>query len=236
MKKHKPEERLYSGADSEMRQAMRAMHGHYLTDQEALGAFNPTFTAAFGTQWLAALVVAEKAKPGVALREDLKENTQEVEALMEKARNEVQTLFYYVEQAFPGNAARLDQYGKKQYPSARKKHDKMCALLALATEAATRDQSALAAKGFTADRLAALLQLAKDLQAADTAQEMRKGTNTEGSDDYVHLQNAAYKFGQQVSKAAKVAFFQDPVKQKLYRLSDDAPLDGPGIPPGNPPS
>jgi hypothetical protein len=212
MKRTKAEVRLYTIADSEMRQDMRTMHGHYLSDM-----------AAFGTQWLAAIGAADLAKPGAALRSDLKEDTQEVEALMEQARTQVQTLFYYVGQAFPGNAARLDQYGKKQYEQARKKHDKMRALLSLAIEAAERDQDELAEKGFKPAQLAALIQLAEDLEGANTDQEMRKGTNTEGSDDYIRIQNAAYTFGQQVSKAAKVAFAQDPVKQKLYLLGGSGP-------------
>ncbi|GAA3932239.1 hypothetical protein [Hymenobacter algoricola] len=219
MKQTKPEDRQYAGPDSEMRQNMRTMHSHYLADLTAFTAFNPTFSAAFGTQWLMALEAADAAKPGAALRHELKEDTQAVDALMDKARTQVQALFYYVEQAFPNNPGRLDQYGKKQYAQARQKHDKMRALLPGALQAATRDQAQLTPHGFSAAKLADLRQLAQDLEAADTGQEMRKGTNTEGSDDYVRVQNAAYQFGQQVSRAAKVAFVASPVKQQLYRLS-----------------
>jgi hypothetical protein len=219
MKKNKPEERLYTGADSEMRQNMRTMRGHYLSNLAVFAAFNPTFTAAFGTQWLAALDAADTAKPGAALRSELREETQTVDALMDQARIQVQALFYYVEQAFPNNPGRLDQYGKSQYIAARKKHDKMRALLPGALQAATRDQAELAKHGFGPDKLAALAQLTQELEQADTDQEMRKGTNSEGSDDYVRIQNAAYAFGQQVSKAAKTAFVGQPVKARLFLLS-----------------
>ncbi|MCB2407457.1 hypothetical protein [Hymenobacter lucidus] len=223
MKKNKPEARQYLSPDSVMRQDMRTMHGHYLNDLAAFAAFNPTFTAAFGQQWLAALEAADAATSGTALRSDLKEDTQEVTTLMDQARTQVQALFYYVEQAFPNNAGRLDQYGKKQYAQARQKHDKMRALLPGAIGSATRDQAELSKHGFGAEKLAALQQLAKDLDRADTDQEMRKGSNTEGSDDYVRLQNVAYSFGQQLSKAAKVAFVAEPLKQQLYRLAAPTP-------------
>ncbi|MCB2378131.1 hypothetical protein LGH70_11090 [Hymenobacter sp. BT635] len=223
MKKNKPEVRQYLSTDSKMRQDMRTMHGHYLTDLAKFTAFNPTFTAAFGQQWLAALEAAETTPSGTALRSDLKEDTQAVTALMELARTQVQSLFYYVEQAFPGNTGRLDQYGKKQYAQARQKHDKMRALLPGAISSATRDQAELTKHGFSQEKLAALQQLAKSLDQADTEQEMRKGSNTEGTDDYVRLQNAAYNFGQQLSKAAKVAFVSEPLKQQLYRLAAPGP-------------
>ncbi|PJJ47892.1 hypothetical protein [Hymenobacter chitinivorans] len=223
MKKNQPEERQYSGPDSTMRQNMRTMHGHYLKDVAAFTAFDPKLTAAFGTQWLAALDQADKATSGTTLRGGLKENTQDVEALMEQARTQVQALFYYVEQAYPNNAGRLDQYGKKQYVPARKKHDKMRALLETAVATATRDLADLSGHGFGAPKLATLKQLSQDLNQADTTQEVRKGSNTEGSQDYVRLQNQAYGYGQQLSKAAKRAFPTDPVKQKLYLLTDAPP-------------
>jgi hypothetical protein len=99
----------------------------------------------------------------------------------------------------------------------------MRALLPTAISSATRDQTELAKHGFGAEKLAALQQLAKDLDRADTTQELRKGSNTEGADSYVRLQNAAYSFGQQVSKAAKVAFVAEPLKQQLYRLAAPVP-------------
>ena len=218
----KPTERQYDQPDSEMRQRMRTMHGHYLNDLAAFTAFNPALTAAFGTQWAAALDAADQATSGTTLRGDLREDTQTVETLMDHARTQVQQLFYYVEQAYPNNAGRLDQYGKAQYPGARQKHDKMRALLSAALASATRDQAALAPHGFGPDKLAALAQVTQDLERADTDQEIRKGTNTEGSDEYVRRQNAAYAFGQQVSRAAKIVFASDAVKQRLYRLADSA--------------
>ncbi|RYU79895.1 hypothetical protein [Hymenobacter persicinus] len=230
MPKLKPEIRLFPTSDSKMRQDMRTMHRHYLADLPAFTAFNPTFSAAFGAQWGAALDAAEAATPGRILRGSLKEDTQTVDALMDQARTQLQALFYYVEQAFPRNPGRLDQFGKKQYGPARQQHDKMRALLPGAIQAAERDLAELTKHGFSAAKLAALTQLAQDLAAADTDQEMRKGTNLEGADDYVRLQNAVYRFGQQVSKAAKVALTAEPVKQQLYRLSERAekgPHDGP---------
>lgn len=222
MKQNQPEARQYAGPDSEMRQRQRTMHGHYLTDLAAFTAFNPTFTAAFGTQWEAALAAADQATSGTTLRGDLKEDTQTVETLMDHARTQVQQLFYYVGQAFPNNAGRLDQYGKPQYPSARQNHHKMRALLSAALASATRDQAALAPHGFGPDKLAALAEVTQGLERADTDQEIRKGTNTEGSEQYVRLQNAAYAFGQQVNRAAKIVFASDAVKQRLYRLADSA--------------
>ena len=222
----KTTERQYDQPDSEMRQRMRTMHGHYLADVAAFTAFNPTLTPAFGTQWAAALDAADQATSGTTLRGNLKQDTQTVETLMDQARTQVQMLFYYVEQAFPNNPGRLDQYGKPQYAAARQSHDKMRTLLATALTSATRDQAALAPHGFGPDKLAALTEVTQNLSRADTDQEIRKGTNTEGADAYVQLQNAAYAFGQQVSRAAKVAFAQDPVKQRLYRLSDPASTNG----------
>ncbi|MBG8552636.1 hypothetical protein [Hymenobacter guriensis] len=222
MEHAEPITRLYTGSDATMRQQMRTMQGHYLTDQAAFAAFNPSFTAAFGTSWAAALDAADAATPGAGRVGELKEDTQAVEAVMEKARTQVQGLFYFVEQAYPGNKARLDQYGKKLYEKARNNHDKMRELLELAATAAERDKVALAAKGFSAAKLTALKAFPDQLTQANTTQEMKKGTNVEDGDGFVQLQNAAYGFGRQVSEAAKVAFAGDYAKQQLYRLTAPA--------------
>lgn len=222
-----------------MRSRMRTMHGHYLTDAAAFAARNPELGGTFGADWLAALAAADKA-PNVDTRRGLlTEDTAAVGSGMDEARRVVQAVFYYVEQAFPGNKGRLTQYGKARYAKAAKDPEEMRLLLDQAAEAAERDKKELATKGFSAQQLAELKALADNLDAVDTEQEMQKGLNQEGTDDYVRLQNTAYSFGQRLNKAARLVFPDNATRRQLYRLSD-APDDeaarpdqpGPGTGPG----
>lgn len=206
-----------------MRSRMRTMHGHYLTDAAAFAALNPTLGGPFGASWLAAIDAADKAPNADVRRGELSEDTAAVGSGMERARRTVQSVFYYVEQAFPNNKGRLNQYGKDRYRDAYNDPEEMRALLDMATQAAERDQAELAAKGFSAQALADLKALADQLDQIDTTQEMQKGTNQEGTDTYVQLQNVAFGFGQQLNKAAKVVFAADDTKRRLYRLSDAEP-------------
>ncbi|GAA4375574.1 hypothetical protein [Hymenobacter koreensis] len=216
----KSEVRVYSESDADMRQRMRTMHGHFVTDAAAFGAFNPDLNAAFATAWLAALDAADQATPGTVRVGELKEETAEVNDVMEQARQQVQQLYYYVGQAFPKNPGRLEQYGKKLYEKARTSHEQMRALLDVAVKSAERDEAALAAKGYPATKRLALQALSSQLTSTNTTQEVKKGENKEASGGYLALQNAAYGFGQQVSSAAKVLFVADATRRSLYRLSD----------------
>ncbi|RTQ50161.1 hypothetical protein EJV47_11030 [Hymenobacter gummosus] len=222
MAKQKPEVRQFSGSDADMRARMRTMHGHYLTDAAAFAAVNPELGGTFGAEWLAAIEAADKA-PNVDVRRGLlSEDTAVVGDGMERARRMVQSVFYYVEQAFPKNKGRLTQYGKDRYRKASTDPEEMRLLLDMAAEAAERDKVALAAKGFKAGQLAALKALADELDTVDTKQEMQKGTNQEDTGGYVRVQNAAYGFGQQLNKAAKGAFPDDALRRQRYRLSEAA--------------
>ena len=210
--------RHYSESDAAMRQNMRTMCEHFTASQAAFQAFNPGFDAEFGPHWLAAIDVADAAPTHEVRAGELKEDTAEVTTVMDRARQAVQTLFYYVGQTFPHNAGRLDQYGRRSYEKARNQHDQMRTLLQTAFASATRDQAELVTKGYSAAQLAALGALVGQLADTNTTQEVTKGQNTEGSDDYLTVQNLAYGFGQEVGAAAKVLFADDAATRALFRL------------------
>lgn len=215
--------RHYHEADAAMRQEIRTMHGHFTTHQAAFAAFNPEFGGAFGTDWLAALNTADTTPTGTVRVGELKEDTAEVTSVMEQAQGAVQSLFYFVGRAFPHNAGRLKQYGRDTYDAARDSHDKMRTLLQTAFASATRDHVALAAKGYTPAQLAALGTLGTQLTTTNTTQEVKKGTNTEGTDHYLTVQNLAYGYGQGASAAAKILFASDKATLDLFRLGGAAP-------------
>ncbi len=66
---------------------------------------------------------------------------------MERARRMVQSVFYYVEQAFPRNKGRLTQYGKDRYAKAAKDPEEMRLLLDMAAEAAERECAVIMRRG-----------------------------------------------------------------------------------------
>ncbi len=98
----------------------------------------------------------------------------------------------------------------------------MRSLLAIALALATRDQADLTAKGYSTAQLAALATFEAQLTTTNTAQEVKKAQNTEGSDAYLTAQNLAYGFGQEVSAAAKILFAQGAATSPLFRLSSPA--------------
>jgi hypothetical protein len=217
----KPPTRAYGGSDAAMQQRQRTLRGHFDTHAAEFAAFNPTFDAAFGQQWAAALAAAEAAPAGEARQGQLMADTQAVDAAMEQARQQVQQLFYYVGQAFPHNAGRLATYGKPSYDKARASHERMISLLKQAADAATADQTALAAKGWTPAQTAALAALGTQLATANTTQEQQKGSGVEGGQTYIGLQNALYAHGPQVSLAAKTLYAANPGRRQLFDLTPE---------------
>lgn len=214
----------YTTASAVMRQRMRTMLGLYTLHKTTFEGFSPEFDTDFAADWLAAIEAAESEEQGAARTAQLQEDTAEVELHMAQARTELQTLFYFVGRTYPGNAARLDEYGRRKYEAARNSHELMDALLEQALKAATRDHLALAAKGYTAARLDALDTLEEELTEANTDQEIKKGTNLEATDHYITAQNLAYSFGQQVSEASKILFMANATLLDIFRLG---PGEGP---------
>lgn len=206
-----------------MRQRQRTLQGHFATHAAEFTAFNPTFSSAFAQQWVAALAAAEAAPAGEARQGALMADTQTVEATMEQARQQVQHLFYYVGQAFPRNAGHLAIYGKPSYEKARNNQDRLISLLQQASDAATHDQAALTAHGWTAVQTTALAALGTQLAAHNTTQEQQKGSGIEGGQTYIGLQNALYAYGQQVSLAAKTLYASNPGRRQLFDLTDGTP-------------
>lgn len=214
--------RHYHEADATMRQDMRTMHGHFAAHAAEFAAFNPEFAVPFATDWLAAIGLADTTPDHTVRTGELVEDTDAVETAMTQAQAAVQTLFYYVGRAFPHNVGRLTTYGRGDYEAARKQHDKMRSLLDKAFAAATLDKVALAAKGYTPAQLANLGTLESQLTDTNTTQGMKKGTNVEGTEHYLTVQNLAYGYGQEVSAAAKVRFAADAATLKLFRLGGPA--------------
>ncbi len=220
--------RHYSDTDAAMRQHMRTMCEHFTANQAAFQGFSPAFDADFGPHWLAALDVADDAPTHEVRIGELKEDTAAVTGTMDRARQAVQQVFYFVGRAFPHNVGRLDQYGRRSYAKARNQHDQMRTLLQTAFASATRDQAELATEGYTPAQLAALGALVGQLADTNTTQEVTKGQNTEGSDDYLTVQNIAYGFGQEVSAAAKVLFADNAATRGLFRLGS-GPAPAPAV-------
>ncbi|GAB3872870.1 hypothetical protein GCM10028824_23760 [Hymenobacter segetis] len=227
MKKATTVLRHYSSSAAAMRQDMRTMQAHYLSHQAAFQAFNPEFDAAFGTDWLAAIDLADTTPDNTVRVGELMEDTAEVASAMAQAQGALQSLFYFVGRAYPHNVGRMATYGRSNYETARNSHDKMRTLLQTAFASATRDKTDLAAKGYTAAQLATLGTLVTELADTNTTQEVKKGTNQEGTDHYLTTQNLAYGFGQEASAAAKVLFAADAATLKLFRLSGPAAPAGP---------
>ncbi|MDB5234407.1 MAG: hypothetical protein JWR44_1400 [Hymenobacter sp.] len=178
---------------------------------------------------MAALDLADTTPDHTVRAGELKEDTAEVEDVMTRAQRALQTVFYYVGRAFPNNAGRMATYGRKTYDAARDSHDKMRTLLQTAFTSATRDHQSLAAKGYTAAQLGDLETLVAELTDTNTSQEVKKGTNTEGRDHYVTVQNHAYGYGQEASAASKVLFVGDKATRDLFRLNSDG-LASPAAP------
>ena len=226
MADNQPEERAYNSADDVMRQRQRTLREHYVANENAFRGLNPmVFDATFTPLWDARQEAAEAAQPGSVRAGILHEETKAVSTKLDECRAALKRLFYAAGQAFPGNAGRLNQYGKNRYEAARKNPPAMITLLDLALDAASRpaDALALATYGWSAADTLSLGTLGLSLTAAATTQQTQKGTGVEEGQSYVGLQNALYRCGQQVSLAAKTLYADDFAKRQLFDLTEGGP-------------
>lgn len=220
MKKPLEEGLIFTLTIEEMLQQNNLMQSHFADDQAEFITKTPDLDDAFLTNWKKTTILLDDAEKDDDYIDTQLLMTQTLDESMEKGRDLLQTVFFYVERAFPGKKAEAGYFGKDRYEAARKTPLKLVELMNKCAEAASEAEylDKLTVKGLNS-------QTIDDLK--DTAVNIK--TNFEKRDKYIsnrkkiteernQILNKIWGFMSSVSDASKLVYKNDYAKFQQYVL------------------
>ena len=208
--------RVYKGSDAQMTEAARVVHNLMISDLANFTAFDSTITAAFGTQFLAAITAAETVVADTAVLDIQVQKTELIQIAMEKAKGKYADVKYFVQKTFPLSSATQNEFGLNDYDRARKSSTQMIQFLDKMSKACVKYQPQLIAKGFGAAAIAEILIIRTELQTSNTNQEVFKKQRPKLTEDRVIILNNCYELLTQVNAAAQRVYKDDYAKQRQF--------------------
>ncbi|MFZ4412522.1 MAG: hypothetical protein ACOYOV_05520 [Bacteroidales bacterium] len=146
--------------------------------------------------------------------------TQDMNDLMVSARDQLQTIYFYVERAYPGNKAVISYFGKDQYEAARKLPQKLVDLLLKAKDASEKPEYKpnLEGKGATQALLDDLKNIADKLKAKTIEREVYMSGRKLTTQNRNKILNKIWESMSAVNEASKLIYKNDYAKQQQYLL------------------
>lgn len=220
MKKPLEEGLIFTLTIEEMLQQNNLMQSHFADDQAEFITKTPDLDDDFLANWKKTTNLLDDTEKDDDYIDTQLLMTQTLDESMEKGRDLLQTVFFYVERAFPGKKAEAAYFGKDRYEAARKTPLKLVELMNKCAEAASEAEylDKLTVKGLNS-------QTIDDLK--DTAVNIK--TNFEKRDKYIsnrkkiteernQILNKIWGFMSSVSDASKLVYKNDYAKFQQYVL------------------
>lgn len=245
----KPEEiiRNYSMADDDMFEFTNTMLGLFTGDKAAFIAYDPDFADPFGQNWQDAIKAAEAVPKDEAVVDEQTGITDLVEETMDQCRHKFQSSKFFIEKAYPNNRPVQNEFGYDNYLKARKSQTGMIGFMENFHRVAEKYKEQLIAKNYTQAMIDEIKTLRKKLHTTNEKQEAFKKGRPVLTQDRIILLNKPWDTAVLVHKAAQNIFHDDAAKYAQYKLPAtetaeeeepppaEPPIEGPPIPPAEPP-
>ncbi|MFZ4400621.1 MAG: hypothetical protein ACOYO1_11345 [Bacteroidales bacterium] len=146
--------------------------------------------------------------------------TQAINELEVIARDQLQTIYFYLDRAFPGNKAVQSYFGKDHYEAARNTPQKLINLLLKAKEASEKIdyKDALMAKGLKQTVIDDLEITSDKLKAKSEEREIYISSRKLATQNRFKILNKIWNCMSAVNDASKLVYKADYAKQQQYLL------------------
>lgn len=218
--------RAYGTDDASLLQFARTTHANVQDNLAEFSAFDPQIAATFLITFLQQIDDVEAYSSDNQLIDIQAQATVAVETKMKECRDEFQLAKYFIELAFPKNAAAWNEFGYNDYEASRRSHDKMIQFMLDFTESCIKYQSQLTTVGFLPTKTGYIQSLTSELQALNTAQEQTKGSRGFATNERVNLLNTVWETTRRLCNAGKTLYYNNYGKWQLFLL----PWGGEGSP------
>ncbi len=210
-----------------MLQETRTIQDLLAEDIAAFTDLAPEIDDEFLTIWRADYDAAVAIQSDESFVDEIAETTQEVQAAMAEARRVYIRTKFAVVRAWPGNAARANQFGFDDYKNIRKSDKLMFHFMDELHKQAVKNTAALNAVNFLAADIASIRTAADAIAAADSEQENLKKDRLLLTQQRTELLIIVWTKRQLVAAAAKVLYMDNYAKYQQYLLppSESSPED-----------
>jgi len=182
----------------------------------------PDLKPPFAADWQDAINLGKQAIKDDDFLDVQQEMTDAVETYMTEGRNGLQTLYFYVERAFPGNKVVDGFFGHDRYEKARKSPLLMFDLLVKSYKAANdpKYHGKLIDKGLKPENIEALNATSGTLYQKYQERDKYISDRIYVTQERIRLFNKVWAFSVSVSEASKIVFQDNYAKLQQYLLYD----------------
>ena len=211
--------RAYKGSDVNLLQ--EANVNKILLDQNLalFTAEDPTMDAAFVLAYEADIAVAEVADSDRLVHANIATKTAAVKDALKSADALMRQVKYYVGEAFPGSASMHYAFGIGEWKKVRRSQVGVMQHLRTLHAIAEEHAAPLAAVGFGPDRVAHILTVHDAVEAANSIQEVHKGSRRTQTAERIGKYNAVYARMMRVNALARIVFREDYTMRKQFVFS-----------------
>ena len=173
-------------------------------------------TAATLDQFGAAIQSAEVLSRETQHRIELKDLTHDKEEALDACFQWGRKLRVRLQLAFGKNSAQARSFPSKDFQNAINSEHTMMALMEALISLANKYQTELASFGQTPELLAQGSELLNELRAADTAQELKKDTKKQSTQDRYQQFKNLYDTVTRLNRIGRLVFENDPANLALF--------------------
>jgi hypothetical protein len=199
----------------------RTTHAYYLSDELAFNDYNAVrFSAAWTTDWSAAIAAAEALQSDENLVDIATDRTANLQQKMEDSRQNYQRhIKPFIEDAFAATAPGLmNAFGINDYNDARNTPTKMTLFLKNLADKCTMHAAALTAVGINPAKVSLITAHYNDLVTLSVKQHTFTGERAVSTEERVAMYAAMDEFTAQTMRAGKNIFEKEDPRYRRYVL------------------
>jgi len=214
-----PLDYLFNGISNDtMLTGAETMLDLYSADVADFTAYDAGLDAAFGTAWEADIDAARDFPTDETVQDDIEEKTAFMNTSWEKCRTHFQDSKYFIEKAFPGNAAIMKSFGFDNYKEMSRDQDKVLPFMDQFHDKAQSNNAALIAQGYTQIKIDLIETLGGEYRTKQREQENAKKDRLKQTQDRIVLMNKVWASISRVNKASKSVYRNNFAKLQQYLL------------------
>lgn len=212
-------ERNFDMEDIAMLERAQVFHNSFVIDDAAFIAAFPHLALPFATNFQAAIDAADALPSGYEIDVQIAVVTEELNNMLPLGQRALQKLYTYVDLVW-NSKVKLNAFGKSRYEKARNSATRLKELLEFAHRQAEMadNKAALLAAGYTQAAIDELKTIEDNIDAKNAEQEDMFASRGSKTQERVVALNTVWGFMQQINKASKVVFVDNPAKIELYLL------------------
>lgn len=213
--------RSFAMSDNDMLTSSKTLAMHAKEDFAELKKVDPTLTMEIVDNWILDIDEGLEDFSSLQTRSNITSATNSVNAIMEECKNELQLIYYHVEQEFTEKSGMAIEFGRRGVEKARKNPEKMISLLSLIISVYSKPEiTERLKKRFPVDFKEKVEALKKRLSDANVLQSVAKSNQPAETECRLTRYNAIWAVTRNVSEIAKLAFRDSYAKLQQYKLYD----------------